>query len=235
AQVQYYRGLAQYYLGDRPEALRQWQKVIETDPSTIHPKAPTTLKSAYLIRGMAYYRLGEQKAAIQDCLAALKIDDADAGAWLWLGLARLALGNVAVAFKDFSTAIHYAPTAENFYYRAVVHWLQDDREGAIADLDRAVQQRPSMVNAYYLRSLLYATAQDSENAEADYQRALEWEAKPSLPVVWNEVYGCYARGCARQNAGHPADARTDLQFVDQQCRDTHNTVLTPRVVEALAR
>ncbi|MEB3210864.1 MAG: pentapeptide repeat-containing protein, partial [Leptolyngbyaceae bacterium] len=42
AQVQYYRGLAQYYLGDRPEALRQWQKVIETDPSTIHPKAPTT-------------------------------------------------------------------------------------------------------------------------------------------------------------------------------------------------
>ncbi|MEL6223685.1 MAG: pentapeptide repeat-containing protein, partial [Cyanobacteria bacterium J06627_8] len=95
AQVQYYRGLAHYYLGDRQAAKLQWQQILETQPSTMPQSDAVALKSAYLVRGLTYYQLGQHKAAIRDLLAALKLDLIDADVHRRLGVTRLTLGNAA--------------------------------------------------------------------------------------------------------------------------------------------
>ncbi|MEL6223121.1 MAG: hypothetical protein AAFR31_10830, partial [Cyanobacteria bacterium J06627_8] len=136
------------------------------------------------------------------------------------------------AVKDFSTAIQLASDAENFYYRAVAYWLQDDVERAVADLNRAIQQRPSTAKAYYLRYLINDHQQLSEDAHSDYRQAVQQEER-SLSV-WNDVYGCYARGVARLKEGETDKGLADLRFVDQQCKDINHTLLISAVVETLS-
>jgi tetratricopeptide (TPR) repeat protein len=233
AEIQYYQGLARYNMGDRQEAKRHWQSVIDLPHSTVNPNSLAALKSAHLIRGMAYYRLGQQKLAIQDGLAALKIDGNYIDAQVWVGLARLAIGNTTAAINDFSAVIRLAPIAENFYHRAVAYWLDDNIEGAIANLNRVIQQSPSTASAHYLRWLLNTEKQNVEEAQHDYQHAVEWEAK-SL-AVRNDLYGCYARSLARlkMTEAESAEAIADLQSVDQQCKDTNHVLLAPKVAAAI--
>ena len=68
------------------------------------------------------------------------------------------------------------PLARSSYHwtgRFLVHYYGGDRQAAIADLDKVIEQDPQDATAFYNRGLTYYDLKDYAAALADYARAIE--------------------------------------------------------------
>jgi tetratricopeptide (TPR) repeat protein len=109
-----YRSYIRLYLGDFQEAFNDSDKSIK-----IEPNSPTTTAISYGARGVANLALGKKQEAIGDINQASKLSP-----------------ELGKAFKGFEQ-ISLIPYNETEFLRAIVRGGLGDRQGAIADLEKA--------------------------------------------------------------------------------------------------
>ena len=98
-------------------------------------------------------------------------------------------------------------SARDYFTRGMLRYRQQDRQNALADLDRAIKLQPNFVDAYNNRGIIKGAMGDTTGAIADYTRAIAIEPK---------YFEAYAnRGFARLSSGDKTGAAADLQIANQ--------------------
>jgi tetratricopeptide (TPR) repeat protein len=128
------RAMARIELGKIKESLGDFDKFV-----TLQPKNVT----AYNNRACAYQCLGEQSKAIDDCNKAFSFNPTGKTAstvYVTRGYSYGKLGNTKAQMSDYDAATACSPPSpSSFYYRARAYELQDKKELAQKDRDKARQ------------------------------------------------------------------------------------------------
>src|SRR5438876_487692 len=185
------RGLAKQGKGDLDGAIADFNHALQLDPKDA---------KACDNRGVAKRHKGDFDGAIADFNRALQFDPKDAKAYVNRGIAKQQKGNLDGAIADFNRALQLNPKLANAYYdRAdakrekydlsvsgavdTFEWPNYDlgtkkvdksaSDGAIADINRALNINPKLAAAYASRGSANFLARNWTAALQDYKRFCE--------------------------------------------------------------
>jgi Flp pilus assembly protein TadD len=171
ATIYYKRGVAFQSLGELDEAIDDYSRALELDPSNA---------LAYNNRGIVWHRKDELENAIADYDRAIELDPEDAVAYNNRGLAWEEAGELDKAIDDYNRAIELDPedaTAHNnrgFVWRVKGDQLKDK---AIEDFTRAIEINPSYAAAYKNRGYAWQEKGADYNAMVDFKKAEELDPR----------------------------------------------------------
>jgi len=187
------RAITYLDVGELDKARADLGKAIELDPR---------LGKAYFNRALVHAGLGDYDAAIADLGQALqyparkstpsmfdqassrleeKLDESDRER---LSLLTGMLGASEQEDEFLETGVD--PYAVR-YHRALAYQANGEYDGALADLDEAIELRPGSSEAYYARSLLHLSRGDLERARADCRAILELSDDPEWRALAEEL------------------------------------------------
>jgi protein O-mannosyl-transferase len=160
----YNLGLTYFQQGRLDEAIRQYQKVLQSDPNEID--ALNNLGSALLQQG----RTDEAIASYQKVLA--RAPDS-AAAHNALALAYVQQGRMDEAVAHLQKALASRPDYVEAHYNLGNTFLQQGRTGeAIAEFQKALASRPDYAEAHNNLGNAFVRAGQMDNAIVQYQEAL---------------------------------------------------------------
>lgn len=176
-----HRGLAQQFLGQDEEAIRDYTIALKKEPNEL---------DTLLRRGQSLVRLGNTTAAIKDFSHVLSKDSKNHRAHYNRAIASLADGNLSAAKFDLQSAIKTAPEHPRYHLLLGELMLKlDKRPQAINCFDRAIVQDPSNPAAYRVRGLAQMSANRNLRAIHDFTRSLELNPHQlDLMVIRGETY-----------------------------------------------
>ncbi len=185
-------------LDNRPdEALRILQECLNEELSRV--------ARSYLLLGLSWYDKGNQRQAIKAYSKAIETDPDYTTAWVNRGLSHALRGRYSKALADFETALQQDPAnMQAFYFRAFAHEKEGRYRLAVEDYTRALDLADGDTEAATIlhhRGLAYREMKNTEQALADYDRAL------SLNPAYVDAY--FSRGLLY----HKMD-RTDAAIAD---------------------
>jgi tetratricopeptide (TPR) repeat protein len=151
--------------GDLPLAIAIYTRLIDTST------AP--LANHLIARGRAYYRAGDHLSAIGDFERGLAIEPHYPDLYFDKGKAELQAGRVGDAEASFTQDLELDPSPISFYNRHLARKALGDRDGALDDLDRAIEGMPDEIPLRVARSILRAAAGDIDGAFADADFAVK--------------------------------------------------------------
>ena len=94
-------------------------------------------------------------------------------------------------------------TAKEYLDRGQARYQKEDIEGAIIDLNKAVELNPNFAEAYYWRSAAWLKKDDLHKAVADYNRAVGLnpklaeigkEKETQAEILSKQAFGCFLKG-----------------------------------------
>lgn len=122
--------------------------------------------------------------------------------YLGRGCAWEELGELEIAFSDFSEVIRLNPEqAVGHYDRGNIFRYKRDYDKAIADYNEALRRDPKYVDAYYNRGLVWAAKKEFDKAIADDNETLRID--PKYALAYND------RGASWECKGHLDKALAD--------------------------
>jgi tetratricopeptide (TPR) repeat protein len=168
----YYQGFSLIVTEQYTAAIEQLNRAL-----TLRPEFP----EAYITRGLARKRQGDEegaiadlKLAIADYTRAIEHKPEDATLYNARGNAHRYQRDFAAAIADYTRAIEINPEDANAYNnRGVVRRNQGELDAAIADYTRAIEINPEDAIAYYNRGLAYRELQRYQESLSDLNRAIE--------------------------------------------------------------
>jgi tetratricopeptide (TPR) repeat protein len=193
------RCLVRIHLGDYVNAWQDCTRSLQHRSNSL----------AYLHRGLAFYRLGENDRAIADYDRALQLRPTDYRAYYNRGLVRVARGDYSGALTDFNQSLRQIapldPVALAAIYsdRGFSHLASGNIAAAGADIARALDLDPDHARAYYHRACLHRQLQRLPEAIDDLNRALALD--PDLTDARVQ------RGLSFYQLGYARPALEDLQ------------------------
>jgi tetratricopeptide (TPR) repeat protein len=123
----------------------------------------------YLVREQ-----GDLEAALAEFEAASRLLPGNAEYWVWIGVLRLELGDVAGGEAALATARSLYPSQANFLLqRAEVYRDVGNLDAALVDADQAILEDPDFAWAYYARHSIYLERGDLQSALDDLETADE--------------------------------------------------------------
>ena len=165
AQDYFRRGFRASSEGHTQEAVKEYSKAIELDPS---------FASAYHNRGILYNNLGEQQKALDDYNKAIELDPSFAYAYNGRGNVYSDLGEQQKALEDYNKAIELDLNYKFAYRnRGLLYSKLGNLEAAVKDYTQAIQLDPKYKNAYLNRADAYSALGQESLAEADRKAAAE--------------------------------------------------------------
>ncbi len=175
AQDYFRRGFRASSEGHTQEAVKEYSKAIELDPS---------FASAYHNRGILYNNLGEQQKALDDYNKAIELDPSYAYAYNGRGNVYSDLGEQQKALDDYNKAIELDPSYAFAYNgRGNVYRGFGERQKALDDYNKAIELDPSFAYAYNGRGNVYSDLGEQQKALEDYNKAIELD--PSFANAYN--------------------------------------------------
>jgi protein O-mannosyl-transferase len=188
------RGYGYYKLGRYDEAVGDYNKTLELDPSDA---------STYHNRGVSYYRLRQYDLALADYNKALELKLDNGEVYNNRGAAFAALGRSDEAIADFTKAIALTPDyAEAYNNRGTEYAKARMFTAAIADFDKAIQLNPQYSDAVRNKEL---AARDMRGAQGAVGAP---RTEPDAEFYLN-------RGLQSGRTGHAADAIKDFDTAIQ--------------------
>eukprot|EP00747_Dinoflagellata_sp_TGD_P210055 gnl/TRDRNA2_/TRDRNA2_83386_c0_seq1.p1 gnl/TRDRNA2_/TRDRNA2_83386_c0~~gnl/TRDRNA2_/TRDRNA2_83386_c0_seq1.p1 ORF type:complete len:684 (+),score=135.16 gnl/TRDRNA2_/TRDRNA2_83386_c0_seq1:63-2114(+) len=164
------RGLVYRDMGDYDKALADFDSVIALEPE----KA-----KHYYNRGVVYHRMTcREQDAIEDLSKALELGSSDAGVYCERGLAWRALGNMAQAVNDLTSAIGAESKAVFFAHRAQCLFEQGLYDRAEMDLSHALALEPRDSEMLYKRGITRYAQRRFNESIADLKLALQLDPFP---------------------------------------------------------
>lgn len=215
--------------GEYTEALKEYNRAIETDPNyavaynargfvyrrqglytlaladyTTAIELDPEYETAYNNRCLAHYYLADYASALADCNRAIQLHSEFARFYNNRGLVYKAQGEYDLALADYNHAIQLnADYALAYNNRAMVYYAQADYEVAIENFSTAIDLDPMLYLAFYNRAKTYHNLGNYERALADYDRALD--LNPTDAAIYDD------RGILYENQG-----AYDLALADYQ-------------------
>ena len=169
AQDYFRRGFRAISEGHTQEAVKEYSKAIELDPS---------FASAYHNRGILYNKLGEQQKALDDYNKAIELDPSYAFAYNGRGNVYRGLGERQKALDNYNKAIELDPSFAYAYNgRGNVYSDLGEQQKALEDYNKAIELDPIHKFAYRNRGLLYSKLGNLEAAVKDYTQAIQLDPK----------------------------------------------------------
>jgi tetratricopeptide (TPR) repeat protein len=150
--------------GNTSRAIAIYSRLIETDTDT-------PLASHLVARGRAYYRAGDFDSAIGDFERGLAIEPHFPDLYFDKGKAELQAGRAGDADASFTRDLELDPSPTSFYNRHLARKSLGDREGALSDLDCALEGMPDEIPLRVARSTLRASGGDLDGGLADAEYA----------------------------------------------------------------
>jgi tetratricopeptide (TPR) repeat protein len=151
--------------GNTSRAIAIYSRLIESE------NVDTPLASHLVARGRAHYRAGDYDAAIGDFERGLAIEPHFPDLYFDKGKAELQAGRAGDADASFTRDLELDPSPISFYNRHLARRSLGDREGALSDLDCALQGMPDEIPLLTARATLRASAGDLDGALADAEHA----------------------------------------------------------------
>ncbi len=138
-----------------------------TESLNLDPFAPT-----YIIRGFAYFLIGDYERAIDDFNRAIVLDPNYAAAYGGRGFSYALTGDYERAIDDFNRAIALnTEDAAAYSGRGLVYAYLDDYYHAIDDFDQAIVLNPDNSSYYCNRGEAWLHLSEWDNAKADLATA----------------------------------------------------------------
>lgn len=170
AQPYFFRAIAKLNLEDYRGAEADASAAIERNPF---------IPEAYEVRGVARQNMGEHRGAVEDYDHASQLLPNNRNLMFNKALALQQLHEPDSAMAEFDRLVGLHPGYANAYVaRGRLKAERADTVGAMADLDRALEISAKLPYAYVIRaSLLMASSEGYERAEADISEAIRLEPK----------------------------------------------------------
>lgn len=185
-------------LGREEEALKTFQEVVDLNRDNPMAKSSRTLAAAYFALGQIAASRGRPEDAITGFEGALGIDAGDADARFELGKAHQSLGHHEKALDAFGAAVRYVPEFREAYEamlssyqalanpagvgyaRGMVAYATGESAAAVALLKEATVASSEWPEAHLGLGLALEQLGRTEEARAEYQRALQLNGKDFL-------------------------------------------------------
>lgn len=165
------RGNAHVALGQYDLAFQDFRKAVELMPRSAIP---------FNGRGKAHAMLKRYHAAVRDLGRAISINPKYVAAYHHRADAYLALGLYREAIADATQAISLEPEAPNadlLLLRGRAHAGDKKLNPALEDLNKAIELKPELVEAYVERGIVFMQARRFDDAIGDLNRAIELDPK----------------------------------------------------------
>ncbi|HIK37340.1 MAG: tetratricopeptide repeat protein [Geminocystis sp.] len=167
--------------GDYRGAVYCYNKILES-----HSRDYKT----YLLRAIAYWRLGEEKKALEDLDRAIELNPNYELAYHWRGFVKYNLKDYQGAIVDFSEEIRVNPMSAYAYYRrALAYEKAKNLLKAFEDYLQVIRLNRNLYQAFYNCGNVRYELGDKEGALADYQQALK--LNPSLAKAYYNIGKVY--------------------------------------------
>lgn len=168
-QVYSRRGLLYLQQGEYEKALDDLDQAIYLEPNKDYN---------YINRGLARYYVKNLRGAMTDYDAVIDLNDKNLIARFNRALLRSEVGDVMGAIEDLNKVIQLEP--DNYmaiYNRALLHYETKQYSQVLPDLEVIIAEYPNFVPAYYFRSEVRRSMNDTKNADIDYWAAFDLEEK----------------------------------------------------------
>ncbi len=220
-------GIIMLQRGDYAAAVAETNKALKADKH---------LAESYVIRGTAYYLLGNLKSALVDLTQGIRLlpryfvnsiqlsmkNPVLAVAYNSRGLVRHASGDVAGAIADFDQSLKIDNDVKAYINRGNARATKGDFAGAISDYTTALALAPGNITPQYGRGKARLLVGDPDGAIEDFTAALQQVGKQVEEATIRRVngsevsdteirYGCLNnRGVAWMRKGEHTRARMDF-------------------------
>ncbi len=161
------RGNARVALGQHNIAFQDFRKAVELMPQSAVP---------FNGRGMAHGELKRYHAAVRDLSRAIGLNPRYVAAYRHRAEAYLALGMYREAVADATQVLTLEPDVPNtdiLFLRARAHTGDKKLNFALDDLNKVIEEKPDLVDAYIERAVVFVQARRADDAIGDLNRAIE--------------------------------------------------------------
>ena len=116
----------------------------------------------------------------------LQTDDEDIGNMMSAGTAAMRRGDLDAALATFDTMVERAPDfAEGWNKRATVHFMLDNFDESLADIEATLMLEPRHFGALSGRGLVFLRMREPEKALQAFEEALE--VGPQMPGIRSNI------------------------------------------------
>jgi tetratricopeptide (TPR) repeat protein len=228
------RGNARVALNQYDPAFQDFRKAVELMPQSAVP---------FNGRGMAHSELKRYHAAVRDLSRAISINPKYVAAYQHRAAAYFALGMYREAAADATQVLTLQPDVplpDILLLRARANAGDKKFNAALDDLNKAIEAKPDLVDAYIERGVVFTQARRFDDAIGDLTRALELDAQNARAYAMRASVKLQAAPSAAANAEANAQANQDaLNDVNQALQIAANDAVALRIraniYEALTR
>jgi len=166
-------------------ALKEYRQAIE-DLDHANPDDPQT----YTYRGFAYLMLGDLRSANADFTRSLELNPEDINVGCTAEWTKMCQENPDPEMAARLEAIAAISSQDYSAYicRAMTLWLQKHFEEALAELEQAIQLKPTENDAHFWKGMACTSLERDEEAMAAIEKSLMLDLPPVLltPLHWFE-------------------------------------------------
>ncbi len=172
-----YRSLAYNRLGEYELALHDSTHAIELD---------TTLAYAYVCRGQAYLRLSDLQQALADFIKAWELDSTRLYYGWLIEWSKMCLPHPDPARAERLEALAARDPTHHLAYvcRAVAHWLHENFEAALRELQQAPPPEPNDEACSFWRGLICVSLERDDEALAALEQVVHLPPVLLTPLSW---------------------------------------------------
>ncbi len=174
-----YRSLAYNRLGEYELALHDGTHAIELD---------NILAYAYACRGQAYLRLSDLQQALADFIKAWELDSTRLSYGWLIEWSKMCLPHPDTPIAERLEALAARDPTHHLAYvcRAVAHWLHENFEAALRELQQAPPPEPNDEAFSFWRGLICVSLERDDEALAALEQAVHLPPVLLTPLRWIE-------------------------------------------------
>ena len=205
------RGNARLALGQYDLAFQDFRKAVELMPRSGVP---------FNGRGKAHATLKRYHAAVRDLSRAIGINPKYVAAYQHRADAYFQLGMYREAIADATQVVTLEPETPNpeiLLLRGRAYANDKKLNPALEDLNKAIELKPELVDAYVERGVVFVGARRFDDAMGDFNRAIELNAQNARAYAM--------RASTRlQSVANPANAVENWETYDQALTDINQAL-----------
>jgi len=174
------------YLGDYEAAIVEINRAIELDPGEAW---------RYQFRAQQLQDMGDIDAALADYLRATELDTAEAWTFIDLGYFYFdVLGEEELAIDAWNIAVEMEPDNPEVYLARYAYfaYVIEDREAAVAELDRCLMRNSEHAWCYWERAWFHNEIGEVEAAKRDFEAFMEYVDEEECPDCVQDAFNYLA-------------------------------------------
>ncbi|MBS0357818.1 MAG: protein kinase [Proteobacteria bacterium] len=180
----YERGNAHKVFGNYDEAMKDYNKALESNPN--HRSAQAALEEIKALKSVPSSSADQRKnKTLTDCNMAIALNPRNAEAYHTRIQINEALGNYEAAIEDYKTLIQMKPNAPDYNNMGWCQYLIGDNQAAIKSCSEAIRLDPTCGHAYDSRGHARLSLGQYKEAIEDFSTSIQIRNNVSCGTSWS--------------------------------------------------